>query len=126
GRYRRLRGLAGWFPAAVRRLVARAPGLTADAALHLLGRLESSSLLVTEHGRPGGRFRMTESIRLYARERLAAAGEEDDAHERLITWLLEVAAPVVGDGRLLRSARDLDPLAAAHHTLRHAVDRAIG
>jgi len=124
--FRRLSVLAGWFTADDARQVCGDPGLTADAALHLLGRLESSSLLVTEHGRPGSRFRMTESIRLYARERLAAAGEEDDAHERLITWLLEVAAPVVGDGRLLRSARDLDPLAAAHHTLRHAVDRAIG
>ena len=121
--FRRLSVLAGWFTAEDALRVC-GEELTADAALHLLGRLETSSLLVTEYGRPGGRFRMMESIRLYAQERLAAAGEEADAYERLVTWLLDVAAPVVGDRRLLRSARDLDPLAARHDTLRHALDRA--
>ena len=122
--FRRLSVLAGWFTADDARRVC-GDDLTTDAALHLLGRLESSSLLATEPGRPGGRFRMMESIRLYAQERLAAEGEEDDAHERLVTWLLELAAPVAGDGRLLRSARELDALAAAHHTLRYALDRAV-
>ncbi|GGM92988.1 hypothetical protein GCM10010106_46620 [Thermopolyspora flexuosa] len=122
--FRRLSVLAGWFTADDARRVC-GDDLTTDAALHLLGRLESSSLLATEPGRPGGRFRIMESIRLYAQERLAAEGEEDDAHERLAAWLLELAAPVAGDGRLLRSVRELDPLAAAHHTLRHALDRAM-
>src|SRR5690606_30186210 len=60
--FRRLSVLAGWFTAEDALRVSGDPGLTGDAALHLLGRLETSSLLVTEYGRPGGRFRMMESI----------------------------------------------------------------
>lgn len=120
--FRRLSVLVGWFTVDDVLRVCGDPGLTGDLALHLLGRLETSSLVVAEQGRPGGGFRLMESIRLYARERLAAAGEDDDAYERLVTWLLDVAAPVVGDARLPRSARDLAPLAAELDTLRHAVD----
>ena len=123
--FRRLSVLAGWFTVDGVLRTSGDPELGADEALHLLGRLEANSLIETDPGRPGGRYRLMESIRLYAQERLAAAGEEDAAHERLIAWLLDLAAPVVGDRGLARSARDLAPLAAEFDTLRHAVDRAI-
>ncbi|MEV5409958.1 LuxR C-terminal-related transcriptional regulator [Thermopolyspora sp. NPDC052614] len=120
--FRRLGVLTGWFTVNDVLEACGDDGHTADELLDQLGRLEAGSLVEMESDRSGVRFRLTESIRLYAQERLAGAGEDDDAYERLVAWLLELAAPVAGDERLPRSADDLAPLAAEFDTLRNAVD----
>ena len=72
------------------------PGpLTGADVLDLVGSLEAKSLLVV--GSAGGsgaeqaesaRFRLLESIRLYAYERLIAAGEVAATRQRMVNWLV--------------------------------------
>ena len=61
-------------------------GSSPQRTLRLLADLDAKSLVVAV---PGviQRFRQLESIRLYAREKLAEAGEVDDTTERLVGWL---------------------------------------
>jgi predicted ATPase/class 3 adenylate cyclase/Tfp pilus assembly protein PilF len=63
----------------------------------LLGSLADKSLVVTEPARGGMRYRLLESIRLFAAERLAEAGEEAatvaDAHCAHYLAVAEAAAP---------------------------------
>lgn len=62
-------------------------GLTADQVLELVSSLVDKSLLVAEH-RPGGtRYRMLETVRRYAAERLEAAGEASQTRRRHAVWL---------------------------------------
>jgi predicted ATPase len=61
--------------------------------LDMLSRLQTKSLLT-----PAGAttdFRLLESIRLYARQRLAEAGEEDSTFEALTSWLAGLAEAFV-------------------------------
>ncbi|WP_113703550.1 AfsR/SARP family transcriptional regulator, partial [Nonomuraea lactucae] len=116
-----------------RRLAAFSGGATLETLekvfgdiLDPLGRLVDKSLVVYD----SGRYRMLETIRAYATERLAESGEEDvvrQAHARHFTELAEAAEPV------LRTAGQLDRLAelAAEHenfsaALRWALDSGEG
>jgi predicted ATPase/DNA-binding NarL/FixJ family response regulator len=114
--FRRLSVLAGGFTldGAVAACDVRAPEL-----LDLLTSLEAKSLVVADHGM--GRFRQLESIRLYARDQLAATGEADECYERLVGWLLSLAEPVVGD-RVARSFEEIAPLDAERDNLLHALE----
>ncbi|WP_214111264.1 BTAD domain-containing putative transcriptional regulator [Acrocarpospora catenulata] len=111
-RQRTLRAVVEWSwdlldPAEARlaaRLAVFAGGATLGAAeavcageLDVLGRLVDKSLV----GFDGERYRMLETIRAYAAERLAAAGEEHAfrlAHARYFTELAERAEPRLRDG----------------------------
>ncbi|WP_143116219.1 helix-turn-helix transcriptional regulator [Lentzea xinjiangensis] len=57
----------------------------------LLAALQAKSLVV----RDDGRFRMLESVRLYAEERLREHGEYEVTAERIIAWLCEKGEPGV-------------------------------
>ncbi len=61
------------------------------SVLGLLGRLVDRSLVVAERDRAGG-FRLLETIREYAAERLADAGEADAVREHHLGGLLALAA----------------------------------
>ncbi|MCR3753469.1 helix-turn-helix transcriptional regulator [Lentzea californiensis] len=63
----------------------------------LLTALQAKSLVVRE---AGGRFRMLESVRLYAGERLAEHGEHGVTAERIIAWLCEKGEPGVSSSIL--------------------------
>lgn len=52
--------------------------------------LEAKSLLSFVDGRPG-RFRLLESVRLFAGERLAASGALDETRQRALHWLVRLA-----------------------------------
>jgi predicted ATPase/DNA-binding CsgD family transcriptional regulator len=64
----------------------------AGAAADLVGRLTDKSLLVHHHDPGGSRWRMLDSIRAYAVERLAAAGEQPLLRHRHLQWAAEAAA----------------------------------
>lgn len=64
-------------------------GLGDPAAV--LARLDDAFLLVAEPERPR-RYRMPESLRAFARDRLAAAGEKEAADRRLLRWALDTVA----------------------------------
>ncbi len=114
-RHRTLRDVAAWsaglLPAATQRFFARlgvfATTLTLDAAAAVCGADDDSlshvttlvdhSLLVREPGPfPHVRYRLLDTLQLFALERLREAGEEEDArraHARFFLSLLEDAGP---------------------------------
>lgn len=65
-------------------------GVSPQRTLRLLADLDAKSLVVAVPGAPQ-RFRLLESIRLFAGEKLAEAGEVDETTERLVQWLTSLA-----------------------------------
>ncbi len=70
-------------------------GLSAAETLHVVDRLQAKSLLARAEAERGAtRFRLLESIRLYALEQLDFAGETAATRDRAATWLAELCAPL--------------------------------
>ena len=90
--FRRLTVLTGGFDETIATVVCADAELPAGRVLPVLGQLRAKSLL---SGANTGQFRLLESIRLYGRQRLEAAGEAEATRERLISWLVELGAPLV-------------------------------
>ncbi|MCG8921336.1 LuxR C-terminal-related transcriptional regulator [Lentzea sp. CC55] len=82
--FRRLSLLPGGFGPEIAEVVHGGP------VIALLGALRAKSLVVRGDD---GRFRMLESIRLYAEERLAEHGEREVIAERIVAWLCEKGEP---------------------------------
>jgi predicted ATPase/DNA-binding CsgD family transcriptional regulator len=83
----------------------------------LVGRLADKSLLASSDGR-GGRWRMLETVRAYALERLAASGEETVARDRHLRWAVTTATGLerlaaAGDNWRVRFDLVADDLRAA-------------
>jgi non-specific serine/threonine protein kinase len=98
--FRRLALLPGGFGIDIAQVVHGAP------VIGLLTALQAKSLVVREND---GRFRMLESVRLYAEERLREHGEWQVTAERIIAWLCEKGEPGVTSSILAPSQ-----LAALH------------
>jgi predicted ATPase/DNA-binding SARP family transcriptional activator len=82
-----------------------------DAVVDLLGGLADRSLLVLDGGSTLVRYRMLETIRSYAAERLDDAGEREAVRARHADHLLAVArrtAPQLRDHRQLEAMAQLD------------------
>jgi len=98
------------------------------AVLELLTQLHDKSLLEVERdGVTPPRYRMLDTVRLYARERLHEAGEADAARNRHLEYCIELAqeADQQIKGRdqtawLARLAREQENLIAAHGWCEHA------
>ena len=90
-------------------------------ALELVGRLVHASLVVADGQSGSMRYRMLETVRHYAAERLAEAGEMEAAHERHLAWCLaqaeELEPHLTGDGQTGAFAT----LEAEHDNLRAAL-----
>ncbi|WP_082115418.1 helix-turn-helix transcriptional regulator [Lentzea aerocolonigenes] len=84
--FRRLALLPGGFGLDIAQVVQGGP------VIGLLSALQAKSLVVREND---GRFRMLESVRLYAEERLGEQGEYAVTAERIIEWLCEKGEPGV-------------------------------
>lgn len=77
------------------------PPVLAAIAPAVLAGLVDQSLLVATPGAASTRYRVPETIRQYGADRLASAGESDDAHSRHLAWCLDAAAaldPPSADG----------------------------
>ncbi|GAA2000664.1 ATP-binding protein [Catenulispora subtropica] len=92
--FRRLAVFAGSFDlgAAVAATAAGSPGTVAD----VLGRLADKSLIVRQPGRPE-RWRMLETVRAFARDRLMAEGEaeREGSRQRHLAWAVRRAGELV-------------------------------
>lgn len=86
---RRLSIFAGGWTLAAAEAVGAAGEVRAGDVLDLLTHLVDKSLVVPEAS--GERYRMLETIRQYARERLEVAGEKRDARARHLAFYLEFA-----------------------------------
>lgn len=75
---------------AVEAVCAPAP-VTGDQVLELVSSLVDKSLVVAEHRPDGTRYRMLDTVRRYALERLEAAGEASETRRRHADWLTDHA-----------------------------------
>jgi predicted ATPase/DNA-binding CsgD family transcriptional regulator len=88
--FRRLGIFAGGFDLPSAAEVAGDGDLT--AASDVIGRLADKNLLVHGRSADGSRWRMLETVRAYAHEKLAASGEEEEVRRRHLLWAATTAA----------------------------------
>jgi predicted ATPase/DNA-binding CsgD family transcriptional regulator len=94
--FARLAMLPGGFDFELVRAVCADLGLTVTACRELISSLESKSLVTSTHGSSGrARFRQLESVREYAQRRLIESGDWDATAERLVSWLTDMATPLL-------------------------------
>jgi predicted ATPase len=84
-------------------------GGTAFETLDTVGRLAAKSLVVLVSSQAPATFRLLETVREYARDRLAAAGETDAVSERHAVWATGVGRELV---TTLDTADAIDPRVA--------------
>ncbi|WP_248961293.1 AfsR/SARP family transcriptional regulator [Sphaerisporangium perillae] len=119
---RRLAAFAGGATLEAVETVCSDDALPREEVLDLLARLVDKSLVVYENQR----YRMLETIRAYATERLVESGEEHPvrlAHARFFTHLAETAEPEL---RRAEQVKWLAALSAEHDNLTAALRCAVG
>jgi predicted ATPase/DNA-binding SARP family transcriptional activator len=97
--FRRLAVFAGGFTMAAAEQVAAGAGLPSGGVLDVLTRLADKSLLRVDRSGEEMRYHLLATVRDYARERLAAAGEYDQArqaHVRFYADFVEQIEPRIG------------------------------
>lgn len=124
--FRRLAVFAGSFPLEGAEAVAAGDGIDARDVADLLGRLVDKSLVVTDEERGGYRYRLLETMRQYANELLAEAGEAPALRARHFTYNLNLAAAADPEGAAAGSSGALDRLEVDHDNLRAALGWALG
>ena len=105
--FQRLAIFAGGFELDAAEDVCAAEGIDPAAIADLLGRLAEKSLVVVDDGRQERRYRLLETVRMYAHERLAASGEEQSIADRHAHWALALAEHERGSPRLDRESPNL-------------------
>ena len=118
---RRLSVLVGGFGLEAATAICAAAEVRASAVFELLTALADKSLIAPVPGSGDtARFRMLESVRLYGREKLAAADEEALAFDRLVDWLA-ARSKVVLDTPSVPTAM-FEWVLVEHDNLSHALD----
>jgi predicted ATPase/DNA-binding CsgD family transcriptional regulator len=90
--FRRLAVFAGGFSLTAAEGMCAGDGLDPAELLNLLSGLVDKSLVTVERGEgPERRYRLLETVRQYARQKLQAAGEDANLADRHLRWYLEWA-----------------------------------
>jgi predicted ATPase len=110
----RLAIFAGGFDLASAEAVCAGDGLEADAVADVLARLVEKSLVIAEHLGRSRRYRLLQTVRLYAFEQLEATGERVSLAARHARWALAKAEHEGDSPGLDQEAANLR---AAHGTL---------
>jgi predicted ATPase/DNA-binding CsgD family transcriptional regulator len=110
----------GWTLEAVE-LVCAGRGLEGDAVLDVLAGLVSKSLVVVGHEAQAARYRLLETVRQYAWERLQRAGEQEDVGRRHRDWCLALAEEAEPRLYCAEQVQWLDRLEREHDNLRVAL-----
>lgn len=118
---RHLAVFRGSFTLGAAEVVGAGVGVDSDDVLDLLARLVDKSWVGVEAAGPETRYRLLESVRQYAEEHLARAGEVEAARHRHQQVFLDLARTGWGDPWLL-PARWLRRLAADHDNFRAALE----
>jgi predicted ATPase/DNA-binding CsgD family transcriptional regulator len=120
--FRRLSAFAGAFDLEAAETVGASPDLPAETVVGHLLRLVDKSLVVPAAAPMGRtRCRMLETVRMYASERLAEAGEGDDVRRRHADHFLALAEEGAVFERRPGQAAWLERLDADHDDLRGAL-----
>ncbi|MDO8201078.1 hypothetical protein, partial [Conexibacter sp. CPCC 205762] len=122
---RRLAVFPGELPLEAARAVCAGGDVAASDVTLALGRLVDSSLLVARHDGGAARYRLLETIRAYAAERLGEAGEAEAARDRLLDWALAFAERLAP---LLERDKDAwrERVEAEHDSVRAALAWGLG
>jgi predicted ATPase len=126
--FRRLAIFAGGFDLEAVEEVCAGGTLGGGGVVDLLARLVEKSLVSVEERGRGRRYRLLETVRMYARERLVEAAEDSTLADRHARWALALAGRERGSPRLdreapnLRAALDVLVERAPHDALRLCVD----
>ena len=94
--FRRLATFSGGFTLDAAERVATGADIGADAVLELLTRLADKSLIRVEHHHSNSRYHLLVTIRDYARDRLAEAGETDQARRAHLGYFTDLAEGAAG------------------------------
>ena len=106
--FRRLAVFAGGFELDAVESVCAGGELNAPGIADVFARLVEKSLVAAEEGSSRARrYRLLETVRVYARERLDEAGETSALAERQARWALALAEQERGSPRLDRNAANL-------------------
>lgn len=105
--FRRLAVFAGGFDLGAVESVCSDGDLDALTIADVLGRLVEKSLVVTDTASRERRYRLLETVRLYARERLDETDEADELARRHAGWALTLAEAERGSPRLDPDAANL-------------------
>ena len=116
----RLSVFAGGWTLEAAEVVCAGDALQREDVLELLMRIVRKSLVVAEEGCDGtARYRLPETLRQYAHERLTAAGEAQTLHERHASYYLALAEEV-GPSMYEWASGAVDRLVTEHDNLRAA------
>ena len=105
--FRRLAVFAGGFELAAVETVCTGDGLEVADSADVLARLVEKSLVTVDDGGRERRYRLLETVRLYARERLEEAGETTAVAGRHASWALALAEQERDSPLLEREAANL-------------------
>ena len=105
--FRRLAIFAGGFELEAVESVCVDGDLSSAQIADVLARLTEKSLVTVDLSSRDRRYRLLETVRMYARERLAEAGEDAIVADRHAAWALELAEEQRDSGRLDRDAANL-------------------
>ena len=102
--------------------MAAGDGIQPDAVLDLLAQLVDKSLVLTEEQHGAVRYRLLETIRQYAHDRLREAGEVERTRDRHLAYFLALAEEAEPKLRGVEYQRFLDRLEEEHDNLRIALE----
>jgi non-specific serine/threonine protein kinase len=122
---RRLSVFAGGWTFEAAEVVAAGDGIRPAAMLDLLAALVDGSLVIAEAQRGAVRYRLLETIREYARDRLQGAGEGAYTRDRHLAYFLARAEDAEPKLRGADSQVYLDRLEEEHANLRVALEWAL-
>ena len=119
---RRLSVFAGGWTFEAAEAVAAGDGIHPHAVLDLLAQLIDKSLVLAEEQRGVIRYRLLETIRQYAHERLQEAGEAERTRDRHLACFLRLAEEAESKLRGVEYRSFLDRLEEEHDNLRVALE----
>jgi predicted ATPase/DNA-binding CsgD family transcriptional regulator len=96
--------------------------LRSDDVLNLLEQLINKSMVIREEAGPESRYRMLETIREYANEKLVESGESDALRDRHLKYFLNVTEAAEPKLQSDEQGRWLDQLEMEQNNLRAALD----
>ena len=105
--YRRLAVFSGGFELEACEYVCSADDLSPPRVADVLARLVEKSLVAVDDAHVRRRYHLLETVRVYARDRLAAAGEEAELLDRHADWALGLAERERGAPALDRETGNL-------------------
>ena len=121
--FRRLAVFAGGFALEAVEQVCAGDGLDVSKVTDALARLAEKSLVAIDEGGRERRYRLLETVRMYARERLVESAEEPAVADRHASWVLALAERERGSLRLDSEAPNVR--AGLRTLLRHRPEDAL-